>query len=271
MFQGLQLLPPPANGTVTVNPDGTFVYTPNPGFSGEDKFTVTVSDGKGGTTTVDVPVTVTPSETQPGITPPIQPVVTDEDTPTIGKITVVDPDGGTPTFTLTTPPTHGTVTINPDGTFEYTPSPNYNGGDKFTVTVDDGNGGITLVEVPVMVNPVNDAPVAKDDVGTYDPASSTFVGSVLKNDADPDGDPLKVTSFVVGGKTYAPGQTVELLSTNGDKVGSLTVKEDGSYVFVPQPGYAGSVPKIDYTVTDGKLSDTATLTFPGNPPVNPAP
>ncbi len=43
-----------ANGTVAVNPDGTLLYTPDPGFTGADSFTYTVSDGNGGTDTASV-------------------------------------------------------------------------------------------------------------------------------------------------------------------------------------------------------------------------
>jgi YVTN family beta-propeller protein len=50
----------PANGTVTINADNTVTYTPNTGFSGTDAFAYTVSDGKDGTDTATVTVTVVP-------------------------------------------------------------------------------------------------------------------------------------------------------------------------------------------------------------------
>ncbi|NOH23157.1 Ig-like domain-containing protein, partial [Vibrio europaeus] len=50
----------PTNGTAVVNPDGTWTYTPNTNFDGDDSFTVTVDDGNGGTDTLVVNVTVTP-------------------------------------------------------------------------------------------------------------------------------------------------------------------------------------------------------------------
>ena len=48
----------PENGDVTLQPNGNFVYTPDPDFFGVDQFTYTVSDGNGGTDTATVTVTV---------------------------------------------------------------------------------------------------------------------------------------------------------------------------------------------------------------------
>lgn len=49
----------PANGTATINPDGTITYKPAPGFIGNDTFTYTISDGDGGVATGVVSITVT--------------------------------------------------------------------------------------------------------------------------------------------------------------------------------------------------------------------
>ncbi|GMX66325.1 hypothetical protein Elgi_55970 [Paenibacillus elgii] len=56
----------PQHGTVTVKPDGTWTYVPNPGYVGPDSFMVTVSDGRGGTITTKVTINVTDSGTDPG-------------------------------------------------------------------------------------------------------------------------------------------------------------------------------------------------------------
>ena len=149
---------PPANGTVALNPDGTFTYTPDPGFNGSDPFTVTVDDGNGGTIDVTVPVSVGAVNDDPVAS--AAPLTPTEDTPATGAITATDPDGDPLTYTLSTPPANGTVTLNPDGTFSYTPDADYNGSDDFVVTVDDGNGGTVDVTVPVTVAAVNDDPTA---------------------------------------------------------------------------------------------------------------
>ncbi len=94
-----------------------------------------------------------------GNTPPTgtaAPVTTPEDTPVDGQVIGYDKDGDDLTFTLRNDPEHGTVVVNPDGTYTYTPDPDYNGPDSFEVTVDDGNGGTAVVTVPITVTPVND-------------------------------------------------------------------------------------------------------------------
>ncbi|MFW1927735.1 Ig-like domain-containing protein, partial [Acinetobacter ursingii] len=70
--------------------------------------------------------------------------------------------GDSLSYTVSTNPSHGTVSIDPaTGGYTYTPNANYNGSDSFEVTVADGKGGSTTVTVPVTVTAVNDAPVAQ--------------------------------------------------------------------------------------------------------------
>ncbi|OWJ90890.1 hypothetical protein B6S59_25720, partial [Pseudomonas sp. A46] len=68
-------------------------------------------------------------------------ITTDEDTPVSGQLGATDPDGDSLTFTAGEAPRNGTVVVNPDGSYTYTPNTNFNGGDSFTVIVSDGNGG----------------------------------------------------------------------------------------------------------------------------------
>ncbi|MBK9081560.1 MAG: tandem-95 repeat protein [Rhizobiales bacterium] len=176
---------PPAHGTVTVDPaTGAYTYTPDPNYAGPDSFVVTVSDGNGGVTTVTVPVTVTPVNDAPTASAP--PATTAEDTPVTGAITASDVDGDALSFATTTPPAHGTVTVDPaTGAYTYTPDPNYAGPDSFVVTVSDGNGGTVQVTVPVTVTPVNDAPVASAPPATT--AEDTPVsGAITASDVDGD-------------------------------------------------------------------------------------
>ncbi len=139
----------PSYGTVIVNSDGTYTYTPNASYSGPDSFTVTVSDGKGGTNTAIINITVTLVNDPPIAT--AVPITTPQDKPVSGKVTATDADGDPLTFTKTTDPTYGTVIVNPDGTYTYTPNANYSGPDSFMVTVSDGKGGTSIVTVSVMI------------------------------------------------------------------------------------------------------------------------
>lgn len=94
--------------------------------------------------------------------------------PANGSITASDPNGDKLTYTVTTSPTHGTVVINPQtGAYTYTPATDYTGPDKFTVTVTDGYGGTTSIDIPVTIlaspyfKKYSLAPIFKND-GTYD-------------------------------------------------------------------------------------------------------
>ncbi|PGO37303.1 hypothetical protein CN973_19845, partial [Priestia megaterium] len=81
-----------------------------------------------------------------------------EDSTLINQIVAVDPDGDSLTFSLQAAPGNGVVVVNVDGTFNYQPNLNFNGTDRFTVLVSDGQGGTAVSTVTMIVTPVNDAP-----------------------------------------------------------------------------------------------------------------
>lgn len=154
---------PPAHGTVTKNDDGTFTYTPDKDYAGPDSFTYTISDGKGGTDTATVNLTVEPTQGPPDAVNDSK--TTDEDTPVVIPVldNDSDPDNDPLIITEFTQPGHGTVTKNDDGTFTYTPDKDYNGPDSFTYTISDGKGGTDTATVNLTVNPADDAPTAEND------------------------------------------------------------------------------------------------------------
>src|SRR5690606_12564649 len=108
------------NGAVTVNADGSYVYTPNTDYNGSDQFTYTVTDGEA-TVTYTVNITVTPVNDAPVANDDT--AETDEDTPV--TINVLDndsdPDGDPLTVTEATAE-NGNVTIGDDGELTYTPN-----------------------------------------------------------------------------------------------------------------------------------------------------
>ncbi|WP_271198566.1 Ig-like domain-containing protein, partial [Pseudomonas turukhanskensis] len=168
-----------------VNTDGTFTYTPNTNYNGPDSFTVSVSDGKGGTVDSVVTIGVTPDNDAP--TAPAVTLETQEDTPIDGSVVGNDVDGDSLTYTLKgdVQPAHGSVVVNTDGTFTYTPNTNYNGPDSFTVSVSDGKGGTVDSVVTIGVTPDNDAPTAP--AVTLETLEDTPIdGSVVGNDVDGD-------------------------------------------------------------------------------------
>ncbi|MGI2797054.1 Ig-like domain-containing protein [Photobacterium damselae] len=237
----------PTNGSVTVNPDGSWEYVPNPNFNGEDSFTVVVDDSNGGTDTIIVTVNVTPVNDAP-VGDDVS-AETQEETAVTGQLTATDVDGDNLTFKPGTNPENGSVTVNPDGSWEYVPNPDFNGEDSFTVVVDDGNGGTDTITVTVNVTPVNDAPVG-EDVSAETQEDTAVTGQLTATDVD--GDNL----------TFKPGSNPEN--------GSVTINADGSWEYVPNPDFNGE-DSFTVVVDDGNGgTDTITVTV-NVTPVNDAP
>ncbi|RIK80010.1 MAG: hypothetical protein DCC68_11820 [Planctomycetota bacterium] len=155
----------PQHGAVDFRTDGTFVYTPAPGFVGVDTFTYTASDGaeESDATTVTVAVEHLPPAAASDA------YATDEDVPLVisAALGVLSNDfdtlGHALTATLIAPPDHGTLTLGADGAFEYVPADNYYGPDRFTYVAGDGERASAAATVLINVSSVNDAPVANDD------------------------------------------------------------------------------------------------------------
>ncbi|WP_052417262.1 retention module-containing protein [Cellvibrio mixtus] len=240
----------PANGTVTLNPaTGGFVYTPNANYNGSDSFVVTVSDGKGGTTTSTVRIGVTPVNDAP--TSSDQNLVTAEDTPINGRVVAADVDGDTLGYTISGQPTSGTVTINAaTGEFVYTPNANYNGSDSFVVTISDGNGGITSSTINIGVTPVNDAPVSNDQNLTT-AEDTPLNGQVVATDVD--GDTL---AYIVSGQPANGTVTLNPVT--------------GGFVYTPNANYNGSDSFV-VTISDGNGGTVTSRINIGVTPVNDAP
>ena len=224
----------PAHGTVTMNADGTFVYVPGANYNGTDSFTYTVSDGHGGTATGTVNVTV--ASVNDGPVTAGGTASGTEDAPITGQLAGADVDGDALTFGLASNggPSHGTVTVNPDGSYSYTPAANYNGTDSFVYSVSDGNGGATTGTVQLSVASVNDNPITAGGQaqGSED---APIVGMLAASDVD--GDAL----------TFA--------LANGPQNGTVTVAADGSYSYVPAADFNGT-DSFTYTVSDGQGGTT---------------
>lgn len=167
-------------------------------------------------------------------------VETDEDTPVDVDVLANDddPDEDPLTISDVTQPAHGEV-VNNVTDVTYTPATDYFGTDAFTYTVSDGEGESDTATVNVVVNPINDAPVAIDDEATT--AEDEVVDiDVLANDVDPDPGVL-----VVSAVTQPPHGTV--------------VNGGSSVIYLPEPGFHGT-DTFTYTVRDPYgATDTATV------------
>ncbi|MEG5182152.1 cadherin-like domain-containing protein, partial [Microcoleus sp. A2-D5] len=142
----------PANGTVVVNPDGTITYTPDPGYEGEDTFTYQICDNGSPVSceTATVIVTVLPNSSS-NTTYAIDDsyFINCSSNSTMNLLDNdydLESDLQTINTTPVVQPLHGTVTINTDGTFNYTANPCYAGPDSFVYQVCD-NGSPQACDV----------------------------------------------------------------------------------------------------------------------------
>ena len=156
-----------------------------------------------------------------------------------------DPDGNPLSAVLVSGPSHGTLTLNANGSFSYGPAGNFNGGDSFIYRASDGSLDSNPATVAITITAANDGPTAAEDA--YNTAEDTVLTvaapGVLGNDTDPDGDPL--TAALVTGPSH----------------GSLTLNGNGSFIYTPAADFAGS-DSFSYRASDGTLtSNLATVTL----------
>jgi hypothetical protein len=225
----------PSYGTAVANPDGTITYRPNAGFAGIDSFIYTINDGHGMTAAGTVTVQVT--NIAPGV------VNGSFSMGHNGTLSVAagsgvlygagDADGDSLSAAVVTGPSHGTLTVNQDGSFNYAPTLNYVGSDSFTFKANDGATDSNIATVTIVMT--NAPPIAGNDFVST--ASNTAVNvRVLDNDSDPDGDILGV------------------LSANG----TVIVNSDNTVTYIPPTGFTGT-DSFTYIIGDG-VGGTATAT-----------
>ena len=145
-------------------------------------------------------------------------------------------DAGAVTAVVVTGPAHGTLTLQTDGSFTYTPAAGYTGPDTFVYEAANPVGA-DLADVQLAVYPKpNQPPAAGDDVfaTVQDTPLVITAAQVLANDSDPDGDTLSAAN--------------PLPLTNPDH-GRLTVTAGGT-TYTPDPGFSGT-DTFTYAVSDG--------------------
>jgi len=239
----VELLSSPQHGDLTLNPNGTFSYFPNVNYEGPDSFTYRATDGEfnSGAATVNFNITPGPNdfpETSPDT------YSTNEDTPL--SVTAAaglllndsDPDSADLTTVIAATTTNGTLILNANGSFTYTPSLNFSGLDSFAYRVSDGTNLSRPENVTISILTINDRPLASADVYLTAPGETlamTTADGVLKNDRDPDSPILSA-----------------LLESNPAS-GSLSLATDGSFRYTPSNGFSGT-DSFTYRANDGLLS-----------------
>ena len=204
----------PAHGDLSFNADGTFDYAPHANFNGSDSFTYKAFDGELFSDPSVVTIIVTPVNDAPQVFDNFHPVNEDDVLVLpahLGALANAADDGGqtldgdgdgTPDYLdafpddplnavsisasslvseLVSGPNHGTLTLNPDGSFQYTPAANFHGLDSFTYRASDGLLFSNIGTFLIIVEPVNDAPSAEagSDQVANEGGTVAFVGNGL--------------------------------------------------------------------------------------------
>lgn len=252
----------PSRGTVVVNADGSFTFTPAANAAGPEGFTYIASDGRGGNATGTVSLTIQPMNDAP--------VARDDSYTTAVNLVVLstplvvgtpgvlandsDPDGDLLTAQLVTGPAGGLLTFRPDGSFTYTAVLNFSGADSFTYRVTDGTAWSAPATVMVNVSSPNRTPAAQPE--SYATAEDTpltvATPGLLGNDTDPDGDTLAV------------------VVDSGPARGTLTLRAGGGFTYTPAADWSGT-DSFTYHATDGSRDSapvqvTLTVTAVDDPP-----
>jgi len=223
---------------MTISPTGFIEWTP--GVEGSFSVTVTVVDGQEdgpAEDTVSWMVEVRDNNTAPVINQSEPAISTTEDAEGFATLTAVDAEGDAFAWSISEQPSNGAaIVIN--GAVTYTPLPNFNGTDSFTVVVSDGSLSDPVV-VDVTVAAVNDAPVIDQSAAAIE-TTEDVVGSATLTASDVEGDSL---SWAV--------------STGAENGNAAVV--NGEVTYTPDADFSGTDSFV-VEVSDGTDSDTITVT-----------
>jgi len=237
------------HGVLLFGADGGFFYLPNVDFTGNDAFTYQAREG--GTTLGNAATaTISVIPTGGGNVPPV--AVFDSYTANEDETLRVnasngllandtDANGDPLTAVLVAGVDSGTLTLQPNGSFDYVPAAGYSGPVSFTYQADDGMARSNNMGVTITVNAVDDPPITQPDSYTIAEDSPLSVGGngVLGNDSDPEGAAL----------------TAELVRNVSN--GALQLNSNGSFAYTPPANFSGTT-TFTYRASDGTTQSAAT-------------
>ncbi len=225
------------NGSLIDNGDGTWTYMPTANDDTAVSFSYTITDNGTSNGAAD-PKSIVATANLDLIPVNDAPISANgilnlaEDTPTSGQLPVAsDAEGDPIDYALAAPASHGSVTVNADGSFDYLPAQNYNGSDSFMFSVSDNQGGSQNYRLDITVAPVNDAPTAANLV--LNTQTNTVLNATLPAASDADGDPV----------SYG------LVNPAGH--GTVSVLSSGQFSYQPVANYSGP-DSFTYSVSDGQ-------------------
>lgn len=236
-------------GSIEALGNGLLRYQPEPDFFGEDSFAYLVDDGQDGMALAWVTLRVRPVPDAPVAVE--DRVIAIENTPIVIDVLANDTDADGDALALTGfgQPANGAVEQGPDASLVYRPRQGWSGIDSFGYSITDGQGHETSGTVVVQVKPVNDPPVAQDQVLVLNRNTSR---DVIYQAVDPDGDALSFE--IVKGPDHGEFWAQPTVAT-----------------YYPRFGFAGE-DTVTYIARDGELaSSPAVIRFVvlavNNPPI----
>jgi len=242
----------PNHDSLTLNANGSFTYTPAANYNGTDPFTYRASDGALDSNLATVTITVSAVNDAPVAA--ADTYNTPEDTTlTVNAPGVLgndsDPDGDTLSAVVASGPSHGSLTLNANGSFTYTPDANYNGTDPFTYRASDGTLASNLATVTITVSAVNDPP-----------AVTVAAGGTCGTDDHSGAINLTVGDVDSG----ATALTLSASSSNPTLLpaGNIAFAGSGAARTVTASAVAGrtGTAVVTITVSDGQATSTVQLT-----------
>ena len=235
----------------TLNSNGSFSYTPASNYFGTDSFTYTAVDTHSAESAATAVTLNVASVNDPPVAQANAYSVNEDATLTVSAPGVLandtDVENDALTAVLVAGPAHAaSFTLNANGSFSYTPAPNYFGADSFTYHAQDSHDAYSsVVAVTLTVQSVNDPPVAHADAYTtnIETMLTVVAPGLLQNDTDPDNDTL--AAALVTGPAHA--------AANG-----FTLNANGSFSYTPAPTYLGT-DSFTYQVSDGHGGTATTV------------
>lgn len=199
-----------------------------------------------------------------------------EDTVISGDVLAndTDADGNALTAVLVAGAAYGQVALNPDGSFTYTPDPDFNGSDSFTYRANDGTADSTIATVSLTVDAVNDAPatLALSNASiAEDAANGTVVGSFSATDVDGDALTYSLVGsapFSVVGNQLRVAGPLDFETTPSYQLTARATDASGAFV---EATFLMSVTDVDEGGGGSAPAYSFSQGFPGAPPASQAP
>ncbi|AUD06950.1 Ig-like domain-containing protein [Spirosoma pollinicola] len=261
------LINQPAVGSVVLNPDGSYTYTPPTGFTGVTSFCYLATNTAGLSASTCVSIHVNPD---PSPLANDAPIANNDNTQTTMGVAVTinaaandtDPDSATSlngqlnTPTILAQPSVGVASVV-NGKFVYTPPANFTGVVSFPYSICDKATPALCATAVVTINvqptpPVGTtlSPVAVDDA-LLTTKNTSATGTVAANDSDPNSPALPLT--------FTSGQPAH---------GTVVMGPNGTYAYIPVTGYSGPDSFTYLACNTAGKCDVATVTIDVQVPAN---